>query len=124
MYPLFTAAAFFGYDCFAEQLSNRALPVLLASNITSKEECYELAKAGGYQAFGIQNGTECWTGEDAHLVYDKHGKTSGCTRWMGGPMKNDIFLISGDTFGINNVNVMVIVMVIVIVTVTVMYRWQ
>ena len=40
------------------------------------------------------------------------------------PMKNDIFLISGDTFGINNVNVMVIVMVIVIVTVTVMYRWQ
>ena len=91
----FLLAVFYRHvGCYKDELQpNRALPVKLSSVVSSVMQCYQLAKAEGYQAFGTQWGRQCWAGSDATDTYSKHGVATNCTGGMGGWLSNDVYLV-------------------------------
>jgi len=54
-------------------------------------ECGNFAKAKGYKGFAVQDGGQCFTSEDAHLLYSKYGATTTCVNGKGGGYANDYY---------------------------------
>ena len=82
--------------CFNDK-SERALTEKLGERMRSVEECYQLAKDKGYQAFGLQGGHECWSSSDALQNYGKYGAggTKCSTKGLGGHWALDVYMILG-----------------------------
>jgi hypothetical protein len=66
----------------------RAIPNLLSGS--DLESCKASAVAGGYNTFGLQNGNECWAGNDSN--YAEYGATT-CGD-LGGAWKNNVYALS------------------------------
>ena len=47
----------------------------------------------GYDVFAVQDGGQCFSGANAGTVY-KTEKSKECVGLTGGPMANDVFIIS------------------------------
>lgn len=56
-----------------------------------KNSCAAAAKAAGMKFFGVQDGNECWIGNEG---YDKHGKAAGYCEPGGSPLKNHVWKIA------------------------------
>ena len=66
--------------------------------MTTVVECYQLAKAKGYPAFGLQIPNICWSSSDALQTYGKYGANgTNCagTNGLGGGWANDVYMILG-----------------------------
>jgi hypothetical protein len=57
-------------------------------------KCYYLVKERSYQAFGVQNGGECYTSNDAQKTYDKYGIGSDCKDGKGSATSNDVYFLT------------------------------
>lgn len=68
--------------CFNDS-GNRALKGNIGRSHT-KDSCAAAAKAAGARYFSIQDGDECWVGNDK---YDIYGKSAGDCPIGGGPWK-------------------------------------
>ena len=82
--------------CFNDK-SERALPKYLGV-VTTVVECYQLAKAKGYPAFGLQIPNICWSSSDALQTYGKYGANgTNCagTNGLGGGWANDVYMMLG-----------------------------
>ena len=56
-------------------------------------QCQALAHAAGYDVFGVQIGSECYTGPRAHLTYNQYGEAGNCLNGKGGPLSNTVYRI-------------------------------
>lgn len=63
--------------CYADSAVGRVLPASLGG-VTNVFECYWRAAQYSYQYFGIQNGGECWAGNEYTLATSRGG-SSACT---------------------------------------------
>jgi hypothetical protein len=74
---------------------DRALPVNLAiggASVKSVDDCYELAKNGGYKNFGVQYNGECWAGNNDNWNRYGPGAPSECnTKPLGGFLTNQVY---------------------------------
>ena len=66
-----------------------------AGNVIDK--CKDTAFSKGYEVFGVQFETECFTGPRAHLTYDMYGTSTGCANGRGGAMLNTVYRIMKGT---------------------------
>ena len=58
------------------------------------DQCYQLVKNRGYQAFGVQYSTQCWSGDNAITTYNIYGPENNCNNGMGGSWSNDVYIIT------------------------------
>ena len=84
--------------CFKDRIwPFRAIPysVKTFSGSVAVQKCGEIAVANRYQAFGVQNGGECYTGPKAHETFNKYGqaKDSDCKNGVGGWYRNNIYSV-------------------------------
>ena len=84
--------------CFKDKLGLwRAIPYSgkTFSGSSAVQKCGEIAVANGYQAFGVQDGGECYTGPKAHETFNKYGqaKDSDCKNGVGGWYRNNIYSV-------------------------------
>jgi len=54
--------------CFVDK-GNRDLPTLIREAGGRPEKCFNMARDKGFKYAGLQNGNECWVGND----FGKHG---------------------------------------------------
>jgi len=60
--------------CYSDNAKGaRTLPNLLSQTVTSADQCYALAQAMGDASFGLQYGSECWSGPST-ADYGAQGK--------------------------------------------------
>ncbi|XP_078359039.1 oncoprotein-induced transcript 3 protein-like [Oculina patagonica] len=103
------ASQYVKVGCFKDNdgPGQRALPKLLANyrgNIDwSKDDlsyivdkCAQVAKKKNYMYFSVQFYGECWSGETAPLTYDRYGKSSQCTGYVGKSFTNMVYRHTGD----------------------------
>ena len=57
-------------------------------------KCYRAAKSKGYKGFAIQDDGQCFTTSTASDTFDIYEKSTLCTNGLGGPMANDVYLIT------------------------------
>ena len=57
------------------------------------KKCMVAALEFGYDIFAVQDGGQCFSGANAGTAY-KTEKSSDCDGLTGGPMANDVFIIS------------------------------
>ena len=63
------------------------------------QNCLEVAKAGRYKFFSLQDGGQCF-GSNETTAYKKYGASTACSDGKGGPMANNVYEIrSGRFFG-------------------------
>ena len=55
--------------------------------------CFLLAARRGYRLFGVQNGSECFSGPMAHRTFNRYGRSNRCRNGKGGPWANDVYII-------------------------------
>ena len=55
-------------------------------------KCHMAAKRRGYSVFAIQNGA-CYSSKNATFTYTVNGKSSNCTRGLGGLVAYDAYAI-------------------------------
>ena len=84
--------------CFKDKMWPwRAIPYSgkTFSGSIAVQKCGEIAVANGYQAFGVQDGGECYTGPKAHETFNKYGqaKDSDCKNGVGGWYRNNIYSV-------------------------------
>ena len=79
--------------CFADS-HERAIPnwfiVWLDHGIA---QCHAIASSAGYEVFGIQYATNCFTGPQAHLTYDTYGVSGNCVDGKGGHWANSVYRV-------------------------------
>ena len=73
---------------------NRHLDGLYGLRKEPIEKCAEATFDRNYKDFGVQNGGECHTARDAHLTYDKYGKSNVCKNGEGGSWANDVYHVT------------------------------
>ena len=83
--PNTTPAAYQG--CYRDK-GDRALPTRLA-NVTSVQQCYDQAKSGNYNTFGLQYGGECWVGNNTD--WGRYGKADGDCGALGGSWTQQVY---------------------------------
>ena len=72
--------------------SNRALPNLSPTNVTSVAECQKIAMTNGASVFGLQNGNQCFYGTSLSSA-QQYGSTSGSVcATLGGFNTNQLYL--------------------------------
>ena len=57
-------------------------------------KCYLAAKSKGYKVFAIQDDGQCLTSSTASDTFDIYEKSTLCSNGLGGPMANDVYLIT------------------------------
>lgn len=57
--------------------------------------CYQKVKEKLNKAFGVQNGGDCYTSQDALTSFDKYGAGSDCKDGTGSPTSNDVYFVPG-----------------------------
>lgn len=86
--------------CFADDMADRALPVLFAnfrssidwSNVNETvKQCADAADKNGYRWFGVQYYGECWSGPSAEVTYNKHGMSTNCASGIGKDFANAVY---------------------------------
>jgi len=92
----------FGQACWKDG-SPRAIPTLegkskkLVGHYKRRQnpvqQCYNAAKAKGFQYFAVQDGGQCMSSATAGNDYQKYGKSRDCTSSKGGPMANFVYRI-------------------------------
>ena len=100
----------YGYrflGCYQEDSAARAMPQKISdfrslSNKDVVDLCYLDALKGGYQAFGVQYGGQCFSGPQAHLTYKRYGGSGGCRHGKGGTWANDVYFIDGENFFVSS----------------------
>ena len=97
----------FGQACWKDG-SPRAIPTLEGKSRklvghykrrqNSVQQCYNAAKAKGFQYFAVQDGGQCMSSATAGNDYQKYGKSRDCTNSKGGPMANFVYRIKNGMF--------------------------
>ena len=86
-------AAFYSHvGCYRDR-TDRSLPEHLG-DVSSVDQCYQLVKNMGYQAFGVQYSKECWSGNNAIRRYSIYGPSTSCNNGMGGSWSSDVYRIT------------------------------
>ena len=83
--------------CFKDNSTRRVMPSLIGRYIAPGTEiasCANRARALGYKVFGIQNGTDCWSGAKAHRTYAKYKYHTNCKHGKGGLSSNAVYLFN------------------------------
>ena len=93
--------------CFKDEWPPKIIPMIegnqnvshiLTNHFKKRKDpvnkCYLAAKHLGYKYFGVQDNGLCVTSEDAQSKYSKHGTGTDCIEGKGGPMSNDIYMIT------------------------------
>ena len=75
--------------CYKDDGSTRALPTKISSNVSSIDQCAQLAQSNNATVFGLQAGKECWIGTDLSRA-EKYGTKSGCST-LGNNWKNQVY---------------------------------
>ena len=63
------------------------------------QNCFEEAKAGGYEFFAVQDGGYCFASSDPD-AYKKYGSSSLCWDGKGGQMTNNVYRIRNGNFDV------------------------
>ncbi|XP_048584322.1 uncharacterized protein LOC5520593 isoform X2 [Nematostella vectensis] len=95
---------FWHVGCFKDTRT-RALPFRVISIASTEPDtivrCANVTWTLGYDAFGVQNGGECWTGVNASDTYDKYGVLDGASCGSGGKggrWANDVYFLNSCGF--------------------------
>lgn len=73
---LFNATAGWGFmGCYTDS-AGRVLPVSLA-NVASLSACQQAASSAGYSYFGLEDGNQCWAGNNIQIATSL-GPSSSC----------------------------------------------
>ena len=83
--------------CYVDSTVDRAMPSFISNynGVTNSEAvrlCYVDTVLRGWNVFGVQNGSSCWSGSKAGQTYNKHGRTSSCS---AGTLANSVYVING-----------------------------
>ncbi|XP_020617984.1 pancreatic secretory granule membrane major glycoprotein GP2-like [Orbicella faveolata] len=92
--------------CFNDMMKEpRPLPVLIKSfrggqidwhNLNNTiEACAKVALKKNYLYFALQFYGECWSGPQAHLTYDRDGRSKRCTLGVGKQRANMVYMFAG-----------------------------
>ena len=57
-------------------------------------KCYQAAKRYGFKVFAVQDDGQCFTSSTASETFGKYEKSTLCSNGLGGPMANDVYLIT------------------------------
>ena len=76
--------------CYRDTRS-RAIPTR-QQNVSSVDQCAQIAESRNQNVFGVQNRGECWTGLDEQSAY-KYGALSSCPT-LGGSWTNQVYVKS------------------------------
>ncbi len=87
--PTKGSSEYISLGCFNDS-GERALKGAIGRPHT-RDSCAVAAKAAGAKYFGIQDGNECWVGNEG---YDRYGKAGGDCKLGGGPWKNHVWKIA------------------------------
>ena len=90
--------------CYGETINNwdnsindwggRIMNNRLSTQINSVDECYNLAKQNNYNTFGLQNGNQCYAGND--IIVDSYTPLSNCPV-LGGSLQEQIYTINNQS---------------------------
>ncbi len=89
--PVLQSGRYYYQGCYGDS-SSRAIPTF-AGNVVTVDECASIAEKNKQNVFGIQYGSECWTGLDttAAKKYGTKFDRSFCKN-MGGSMENNVYI--------------------------------
>ncbi|KAK3718992.1 hypothetical protein QZH41_013149, partial [Actinostola sp. cb2023] len=91
----FPAPTFKDIGCFKDAWS-RAMPYIgRYDTSTAIRTCGDVAKSKGFSTFGVQNGGECYSGDEASTTYNRHGDATNCVGGTGGSFANNVYQLPG-----------------------------
>jgi hypothetical protein len=80
-YSAYLSATYIG--CYTDRQSSRALPTFLGYGYQGdKPKCFSEASTLGCTVVGLQDGRECWCGNDLNEA-EKYGTSGGCGDFGG-----------------------------------------
>ncbi|EDO50076.1 predicted protein [Nematostella vectensis] len=57
------------------------------------KDCFEAAAQGGFHAFGLQNGGECFSDVGVEKTFQRYGSSHKCSAGLGGYLANNVYMI-------------------------------